>query len=316
MRWSAYWTGALARRLIRRLLAGDGGDALQPRWLPRRWVTVVSGDVDRDAGAGVLWLVSRPGRENGAEYTVGFERCGEEWKQTGGGSSSGGRAMEVPRRLAAGSTGQLGMIELGGSGGRLSHAYLLRHPDGWMSAPWVGYVTLQVAAEVDHLVVGERRIEVPANGTLVVAWKSPPSTVRGGVRPRIAAIGADGAELAVLGPRDHMDSHTWAKVLGGLAPERPTAGERPLVRRAGEQIRRGLGQRGRAVARRVQDHHHAVVRGRVDVGAAAGRGGEPLHPGQQVAEAAGGGPDLPHQGVRAGGVRPGAGRRRHHGDGA
>ena len=213
MRWSVYWTGALARRLIRRLVAGDGGDTLQPGWLPRRWVTVVSGDIDPDAGVAVLWVVSRPGHESAVSYSMAFERCGEEWTSTGGGSSSSDAAA-VRRRLPVGSTGQLGMIELGGGGGCPSRAHLLQHPDDWMSAPWVGSNTLQVAAEVDHLVVGERRIEVPANGTLVVAWKAPPSTVRGGVRPRIAAIGADGTELAVLGPRDQMDSHTWARVLG------------------------------------------------------------------------------------------------------
>ncbi|MFC1419560.1 hypothetical protein [Streptacidiphilus cavernicola] len=210
MRWSLYWTGALSRRLIGRLLAGDSGDRLQPRWLPRRWVTVVYGDIDPEAGVGVLWLVSHPGHENGTEHTVFFERCGEEWQSTG--SASGGAADENPprRRPAVGSTGQLGMIELNGGGGGLSRAHLLRNPDGWTSAPWVGSHTLRVAAEVDHLLVGGRRIQVPEDGRLIVAWKSPPSTVRGGVRPRIAAIGPGGAELSVISPRDRMDSYTWS----------------------------------------------------------------------------------------------------------
>jgi hypothetical protein len=212
MRWSLSWTEVLSRRLIRRLLAGDPGNMLQPAWLPRRWVTVVYGDIDHDAGVGVLWLVSRPGHENGAEHTMLFERYGEAWESTGSGSGSGGSADGIlPRgRPAVGSPGQIGMIEFTGGRGCHSRAHRRRHPDDPWSVPWVGSFGLRVAAEVDHLVVGERRIEVPENGRLVVAWKSPPSTIDGGVRPRIAAMGRDGTELSVVGPRDQMDSYTWA----------------------------------------------------------------------------------------------------------
>jgi hypothetical protein len=215
IRWSAYWTGLLSRRLIRRLLAGGRGDALQPAWLPRRWVTVVYGDIDHDAGVGVLWLVSRPGRERGAEYTMLFERCGEEWRYTGGGSSSGGRAEENPPRSrpAAGRPGQPGMIELGGGAGGVGHAHRVLSPEDWSSIPWVGSSHLRVAAEVDHLVVGGRRVEVPEDGRLAVAWRSPRGMF-GGVRPIVTAIGRDGTELSVVGPRDQMDSYTWAKVQG------------------------------------------------------------------------------------------------------
>ncbi|MHA6765098.1 hypothetical protein [Streptacidiphilus sp. PAMC 29251] len=93
MRWSSYWTEALARRLIDRLL---NGRALQPRWLPRRVVTVLSADVDRAAGVGALWLVSRPWTGRAEDYNLQFERCGEEWQTSGGGSSTG--ADNVPRR--------------------------------------------------------------------------------------------------------------------------------------------------------------------------------------------------------------------------
>ena len=212
MRWSEYWTGVLSRRLIRHLLAGGPGDALQPSWLPRRWVTVVHGDIDHDAGVGVLSLVSRPGREHGAEYTLLLERCDAEWRSIGGGGSSGGRTEANPprRRPAVGGSGQPGMIELGGGAGSVSHAHRSTRPKDWLSSSWVGSSHLRVAAEVDHLLVGERRIEVPEDGRLVVAWKSPQTMFGGGVRPCITAIGRDGAELSVVGPHDQMDSYTWA----------------------------------------------------------------------------------------------------------
>jgi hypothetical protein len=68
-----------------------------------------------------------------------------------------------------------------------------------------------VAAEVGHLLVGERRVEVPGHGRLIVAWRSRP-TGSGGLRPLIVAVGRDGSELSRIGPHDSMDSYTWAKL--------------------------------------------------------------------------------------------------------
>jgi hypothetical protein len=187
------------------------GEVPQPGWLPRRWLTLVSGDVDRDAGVGAVWLVWRPGSAKAETYTAVIERCGEKWQYTGSSSRSDGGLPAG--RLAAGQPGQVGMIEFGGGAGGLSYAYRLqhRHPDGIGTAPWVGSNELQVAAEVDHLLVGDRRIEVPGHGRLIVVWKSP-STGRGGMRPLIVAVGRDGSALSRIGPRDNMDSYTWAEL--------------------------------------------------------------------------------------------------------
>ncbi|MFF2935129.1 hypothetical protein [Streptomyces mirabilis] len=107
------------------------------------------------------------------------------------------------------------MIELGGGAGVLSRAYRLRHPHPHSigTVPWIGSNELQMAAEADHLLLGERRIEVPGNSSLIVVWKSP-STGRGGIRPLIVAVGRDGSELPRIGPQDSMDSCTWAKLSG------------------------------------------------------------------------------------------------------
>ncbi|MFF7887582.1 hypothetical protein ACH40F_39960 [Streptomyces sp. NPDC020794] len=179
------------------------GRAPQPGWLPRRQLTVVSGDVDLDEGIGAVWLVWRSRAAKAETHTALMELCGEEWRCTGGGSSSDG---DLPAgRPAAAQPGQVGMIELGGGAGVLSRAYRLRHPHPHPHSigpvPWIGCNELQVAAEVDHLLLGERRIEVPGNGSLIVVWKSP-STGRGGIRPLIVAVGRDGSELSRIGPHE------------------------------------------------------------------------------------------------------------------
>ena len=70
---------------------------------------------------------------------------------------------------------------------------------------------LRVAAEVSHLLIGERRVEVPAHGRVIVVWKSP-STGGGCIRPLITAFGSDGSELSRIGPHDNVDSYTSEKL--------------------------------------------------------------------------------------------------------
>jgi hypothetical protein len=228
MRRMERWMGIIVPRVARRVV---NGKAPQPGWLPRRWLTVVSGDVDLDGGIGAVWLVWRPGSAKAETYTALIERCGGQWQYTGSGSCTGGDV--ATERPAAGQPGQIGMIECGGGAGGLSDAYRLQYPRSSITAaPWVGASELYVAAEVDHLLLGARRIEVPRHGRLIVAWKSR-STWNGGLRPLIVAVARDGSELSRIGPHDSMDSCTWAKLSGqqelacGLPVRPPAAARRP-----------------------------------------------------------------------------------------
>lgn len=181
----------------------------QPGWLPRRYLTAVSADVDLDSGIGAVWLVRRPGTARAETLTARIERHGGRWEYSGAGRAPGD--VEAGRR-AAGHPGQSGMIELGGRSGGVSNAYRLEHPHSPVSAaPWVEASELRVAAEVSHLLIGERRVEVPAHGRVIVVWKSP-LTSGGGIRPLITAFGSDGSELSRIGPHDNMDSYTSAKL--------------------------------------------------------------------------------------------------------
>ncbi|WP_371632207.1 hypothetical protein OG693_04480 [Streptomyces sp. NBC_01259] len=204
------WMEIILPRVVRRVV---NGAVSQPGLLPRRWLTLVSSDVHLDAGIGAVWLVWRPGSAKAETHTALIERCDEKWHYIGGGSRSD---ADLPaERLAAGRPGQVGMIELGGGAGCLSRAYRrqLRDPDFTGMGSWVGSNELQVAAEVDHLLVGDRRMEVPGHGRLIVVWKSP-STGHVGIRPLIVAVGRDGAELSRIGPHDGMDSYTWGELNG------------------------------------------------------------------------------------------------------
>jgi hypothetical protein len=209
LRWTERRMGIMSR-VAGRVVSGK---APQPGWLPRRWLTVVSGDVDLAGGIGAVWLVWRPGSASAETYTALFERCDRQWRYTGGDNGPGGDV--TAGRSAAGQPGQVGMIEVGEGGGGLSYAYGLQHPRSAMTAPWVGSSKLRVAAEVGYLLLGERRVEVPGHGRLVVAWKSR-SAGCGGLRPLIVALGRDGSELSRIGPHDGMDSYTWAKLSGSV----------------------------------------------------------------------------------------------------
>lgn len=208
MRRVERWMGIIVPRLARRVV---NGKPPQPGWLPRRWLTVVWGDVDLEAGICAVWLTWRPGSAEAETRTALIERCGGHWQYTGGGSSTAASDDAGADRPAAGQSGQIGMIDCGGAAGGVSYAYRLRHPHSISAAPWVGASQLRVAAEVSHLLVGDRRIQVPGNGRLIVAWKSR-STGSGGLRPLIVAVGHDGSELSRIGPHDSLDSYTWANL--------------------------------------------------------------------------------------------------------
>src|SRR5258708_4368027 len=108
------WMEIILPRVVRRVV---NGRAPQPGWLPRRWLTVVSGDVDVDAGIGAVWLVWRPRAAKAETHTALMELCGAEWQYTGGDSSSD---ADLPAgKPAAGRPRQVCRIELAGRGGAL-----------------------------------------------------------------------------------------------------------------------------------------------------------------------------------------------------
>ncbi|MEV6010688.1 hypothetical protein AB0M29_28190 [Streptomyces sp. NPDC051976] len=225
IRRTGRWTRLAADHALRRLLAGRAaagpGAGLQPSWLPRRLLTVLTGDVDTAAGAAAVWMMWRPGsaarRESHVEL---FERVGGEWVALGGG---GGSAEGLPaRRLPAGEPGQFGMVETHGGGGCAAR---LRPEDG--PPPWIGYAELRVADEVDHLLIGDRRADVPADGLLVAVWILPSAVVGPAARPPITCVGRGGEVLSTLGPSAGMDSYAYDLVVAagaGASDPRPTSG--------------------------------------------------------------------------------------------
>jgi hypothetical protein len=215
LRRTERWMEILVPRIFRRVV---NGKTPQPGWLPRRSLSVVSADVDLDSGIGAVWLVQRPRSARAQTHIARIERYGGRWDYIGTGNTYGD--VEADRQ-AAGHSGQFGMIELGACSGGVSDAYRLEHPHSPVSAaPWVAASELRVAAEVSHLLIGERRVEVPAHGRVIVVWKSR-STGGGGVRPLIVAFGCDGTELSRIGPSDNMDSYALAKL--GVTGRTPPA---------------------------------------------------------------------------------------------
>ncbi|CAG6390943.1 hypothetical protein NMG29_36665 [Streptomyces cocklensis] len=189
--------------VVGRLVAGLDP---QPPWLPRRLAPVVSADLDRDAGVGAVRIVWRPGSSRAETIDGVVERSAGKWVLTGGGGIADA-GVPGPRR-AVGRDGQVGVIEVLTSGGLHSRSHLPAHSGDSHGAPWVGTTELRVAAEATRLLVGDREVAVPAHGTLLLAWTSPP----GGAAPRrplILALAPDGTEISRLGPNDSIDSSTW-----------------------------------------------------------------------------------------------------------
>jgi hypothetical protein len=208
------WMEILVPRIFRRAVDKK---TPQPGWLPRRYLNVVSADVDLDLGIGAVWLVHRPRSARAETRIARIESYGGRWAYSGAGSAPGD--VDAGRQ-AAGHPGQYGMIELGGSSGGVSNAYRLEHPHSPVSAaPWVEASELRVATEVSHLLIGERRVEVPAHGRVIMVWKTP--SAGGGTRPLITAFGRDGSELSRIGPHDKVDSYTSSKQ--GVAGRTPPA---------------------------------------------------------------------------------------------
>ena len=61
-----------------------------------------------------------------------------------------------------------------------------------------------------HVLIGDRRIDVPEHRRLIAVWTSP--RLSRGLRPVIVALGRDDAEISRIGPHDSLDTHTWARL--------------------------------------------------------------------------------------------------------
>ena len=175
MRWRVAWRVAL------RVVEGRG---VGPWW----GVRVLGRDVDGEAGvAGVRVEVV-----GGWEYDVVLERRGGGWRVLGG----GGGSRSAP-------AGALEVLELGGSSGVGT------------GERWIMCTAVRVGPEVAHVLVGERRLEVPPGREVTAVWVSAGHS-RGGTRPLIVALGRDGGELSRIGPYDVLDSHTWRRLADEL----------------------------------------------------------------------------------------------------
>lgn len=68
--WVLRWVEILLPGVVRRVLVGTES---QPRWMPRRVLTVVSADIDTTAGVGAVWVVWRPKTARAREHTALLE---------------------------------------------------------------------------------------------------------------------------------------------------------------------------------------------------------------------------------------------------
>ncbi|WP_405819687.1 hypothetical protein OG241_30415 [Streptomyces sp. NBC_01390] len=195
--------------VVRRVL---GGGEPQPWWLPGRVLTVVSADVDPDAGVGAVWMVWRPGaaRESAPrEYIEFLEWYDGQWRSLGGASSSVNDPADA----------EVDVIEVRGGSGSLSLTRRLDPPRSFETAPWIGCLRLYLGRDVGHVLVGDRRYDVSERRRVVAVWKGP--QFRRGWRPVVVAVGRDGGELSRIGPLDSLDSRTWARVWEELEGDGP-----------------------------------------------------------------------------------------------
>jgi len=198
------------RGVVKRVLAGVGA---QPRWVPRRVLTVVSADLDADEGVGAVWVVWRPKSARARKHMVLLEWYEERWRSVGGGSGP----MDDP--------GEPDVMEICGGSGVLSLTRRQDPPRSIATAPWIACVAIHVGQDVDRVLVGNRRLDAPPHRKLIAAWKCPQIARR--VRPVIVALAQDGTELSRMGPHDGLDTHTWAQLREELEPGRTEGKPRP-----------------------------------------------------------------------------------------
>ncbi|MGH4029975.1 hypothetical protein ACQB60_13665 [Actinomycetota bacterium Odt1-20B] len=205
-RWVERRVEALLPEVVRRVLEGAEP---QPERVSRRWATVVSADIDTDAGVGAVWIVWWPGSAWARECIEHLEWYRGQWRNTGG---SGGSVDDDPAAVGA-----VDVLEVSDGGGVRSAAFRDSPPRSLAEIPWVGCSVVRVGPDVAQLLVGDRRIEVPERRALVVAWAAPPDCHP--VRPVVVALGRDGAELSRMGPHDVLDTYTWARLRDELRDE-------------------------------------------------------------------------------------------------
>lgn len=179
-------------------------------------VVVVASDIDSDAGVAAVWLARRPGSPDARDETCLFERIEKRWRYLGGGGGSGSELL-VAGRPSASQGGPASVIT--SMSGTASRSRADREAQGdrrdFSQVGWVACAMFRVAAEVEHLQAGARRITVPEHGYVIIAWKAPPASAFP-PRPPIVAVGEDGSVLSELGPGDHLDSRAWADIDAAL----------------------------------------------------------------------------------------------------
>jgi hypothetical protein len=196
--WTEPRTETFLRGVVRRVLAGNEP---HPWWMPRRVLTVVSADVDTTAGVGAVWIVARPKSPRMREHIALLEWYGEQWRYVGGGSAPGDDPVDVD------------VLDVRNGGGALSLTRGIDPPRSITAAPWISCVKVRLGRDVDHVCIGARRFDNPRQCKLIAVWTSRYN--RRGARPVIVALGRDGAELCRVGPRDSLDTHTWARLREG-----------------------------------------------------------------------------------------------------
>ncbi|MFI9599597.1 hypothetical protein ACIHCX_06875 [Streptomyces sp. NPDC052043] len=186
---------ALLPGVVRRVLEGA---APQPRWLPRRLLTVVSVDLDAAAGVGAVRIVWRPKSARAREHLALLEWYDEQWQYVGGGIGP------------VDATADVDVIEVRSGGGALSLTRRDNPPQSINRALWISCVTVHLGQDVGHVLIGNRRINAPEQRKVVASWTSPYASRR--ARPVIVAFGRGGGEISRIGPHDGLDTHTWKRL--------------------------------------------------------------------------------------------------------
>lgn len=171
--------------LVESLKLLTDGPPLSPGKLTRRRRYVPMA-VDRDNDVAVTLFARRGVSGQPLDEAWALELRDGEWKVLGGG---GGTAPDdlLAERPPAARLG--GLFQAQGGGSSLRNAERL--------VPWgaryISHAHLRVSAEVDHVLVGRRRIGVASHGHVVVVWASRKP-------PMVTLLASDGTQLLEFVP--------------------------------------------------------------------------------------------------------------------
>jgi len=174
---------------------------LSNRKFAARKMSVVAMDIADADRIAAIWIARHSCRYQQRTFVCTYAKDNDEWQPIAANNVPVEAGFLQDRGVRA-ISGPASLLVLEGSGGSLTG-----HSE--IDPAWVGYQLIHAASEVSCLRIGQRVIDVPDHGHVIVVWKTAAGRGRPYGRPQIAAHASDGVQLTSLDTDGFIDSAVW-----------------------------------------------------------------------------------------------------------